>query len=139
MDERTEQRFWAKVDKTGDCWIWMGSLTDAGYGTFTVSRSKRGLAHRFAYELLVGPIPSGLELDHLCRRPACVSPAHLEPVTHRENLLRGRTIVAWNAVKTECIRGHPFDAANTYIEPKGKRRCRTCHREDERQRRKLGI
>jgi hypothetical protein len=74
----TEQRFWAKVEKTDSCWLWTAALSK-GYGIFRVQpRTVR--AHRLAYELLVGPIPDGHDLDHLCRNRACVNPAHLEPV-----------------------------------------------------------
>jgi hypothetical protein len=82
-------RFWSKVDKggPGGCWVWTASLNNMGYPRFNAG-DREMLAHRFAYEDVVGPIPDGLELDHLCRRPVCVNPAHLEPVTHRENMRR---------------------------------------------------
>ena len=79
-------RFWAKVDKTETCWLWTGGQS-AGYGRFGFKGRPNLGAHRFAYELLVGPIPPGLDLDHLCRVRNCVNPDHLEPVTRRENLL----------------------------------------------------
>ncbi|MFI1562215.1 HNH endonuclease [Streptomyces sp. NPDC020490] len=83
-------RFWARVDKTapGGCWVWTGSVESKGYGAPTINGAKRP-AHRVAYEDLVGPIPEGLHLDHLCRVRRCVNPEHLEPVTSRENALRG--------------------------------------------------
>lgn len=123
------ERFWASVTKTETCWLWTGAK-NKGHGQFTVSRTdvrspKKLMAHRYAYELLVGPIPDGLELDHLCRVRHCVNPAHLEPVTRRENLLRGETHAARNAAKTHCKRGHEFTPENTYY-PKGGRGCRTC-------------
>lgn len=86
-----EDRFWAKVDKTSDpngCWLWTASVGSHGYGAFGVGQAVK-VAHRIAYELTVGPIPEGLHLDHLCRRHACVNPAHLHPVTLRENVGRG--------------------------------------------------
>jgi hypothetical protein len=84
-------------------------------------------AHRVAYELLVGPIPDGMHLDHLCRTPACVNPAHLEPVTPRVNSLRGVSFSAVNATKETCPAGHPYSADNTYLSPtKRNRLCRTC-------------
>jgi hypothetical protein len=84
------------------------------------------------WEHLVGPVPDGLELDHLCRNPGCVNPDHLEPVTHKENMLRGFNPSATNARKTHCHKGHFFDAENTYIATTGARRCRTCLRELQR-------
>jgi hypothetical protein len=84
------------------------------------------MVHRWVYEQLVGPIPAGLVLDHLCRNPACVRPMHLEPVTQQENILRGQGLAAANAVKTECSRGHPYTEANTYRRPDGYRDCREC-------------
>lgn len=122
-----EERFWEKVDKDGPlfadlgpCWLWTGG-TSYGYGLFW-----NVPAHRWAYENLVGPIPPGLHIDHLCRNPPCVNPAHLEPVTVRENTLRGVGTSAQNARKTYCIHGHPFSDENTYRPPSGGRYCRTC-------------
>lgn len=130
-------RLWAKVDKNGPvpphrsdlgpCWAWTASLTHNGYPRF-----KHGgvtyVAHRVVYELLVGPIPDGLELDHLCRNTHCVNPKHCEPVTPRVNVLRGETIVAENAAKTHCKRGHPLSGDNLFVRRDGRRRCRTCER-----------
>jgi len=144
----TAERFWAKVDKAGPipecrpelgpCWIWTGS-TSHGYGRLQAAGKVMG-AHRFAYELLVGPIPEGLEPDHLCRVSACVKaiadehgPAHLEPVTHRENMLRGETIGAVNSRKTHCRRGHPFTPENTQRYGTD-RACKTCRNADKRAR-----
>lgn len=122
-------RFMAKVDQTGDCWLWTGAKTTNGYGAF----DKR-VAHRWLYERVVGPVPEGLQLDHLCRVRHCVNPAHLEPVTQRENLYRGNTIPALNAAKTHCPTGHPYDEANTYRTPAGYRQCRACARIFDRKR-----
>lgn len=120
--------FWAKVDKTGDCWLWTASTGSNGYGQ--VRKDNRPApAHRVAYELTIGPIPEGLDLDHLCRVPTCVNPKHLEPVTARTNILRGTGPTAKNALKTHCLKGHPFDTANTYLR-NGRhgiqRECRKC-------------
>lgn len=116
-------RFWSQVDKTGGCWIWTGSVT-GGYGQF-MHNWHAYRAHRFGYEVQVGPIPAGLHLDHLCRNKLCVRAEHLEPVTPRENVLRGTSQVAQNAAKTECGQGHRFTAENTYMH-RGRRHCRTC-------------
>lgn len=125
-----EERFWAKVDRTEGCWLWTAWKSYAGYGLFKLD-GKQVKAHRFAYELLVGPIPDGLQLDHLCRIRNCVYPTHLEPVTCRENVLRGEGIAASKSRQTHCIHGHPFDEENTY-QRTGRRNCRECQRAIER-------
>lgn len=125
-------RFWAKVDRSGGpdaCWNWTASTTADGYGRFRVrpessGESQKALAHRVAYELLVGPIPDGLQIDHLCRNRGCVNPAHLEPVTGQENTLRGDTIPASHAAQTHCTRGHLLSGANLRLSPNGARVCR---------------
>lgn len=119
-----EQRFWSKVDASGDCWLWLGSITANGYGQTSVG-GRRQAAHRYAYEQTVGPIPNGLQLDHLCRVHACVNPDHLEPVTNRENVLRGVGTSAVNARKTHCIHGHPLSGDNLMVYGSW-RKCRTC-------------
>lgn len=115
------------VDKTDGCWLWTGARKAGGYGQIKVGEQSR-LAHRALYELLVGPIPEGLELDHLCRVRECVNPEHLEPVTRRENVLRGVAPAAANARKTHCPQGHPYEGRNVYINAaSGGRVCRTCN------------
>jgi hypothetical protein len=122
-----EERFWEKVDKeaANDCWEWTGSRSKAGYGTFNLGRRGEGyaLAHRFAYESLVGPIPEGLCLDHLCRNEGCVNPAHLEAVTPTENTRRGDA--AWAIQTGKCDRGHARSVYG-YTAPNGKTCCRLC-------------
>lgn len=114
-------RFWSKVENIGNCWVWTGAMDKFGYGCFNY-RGRTSRAHRVAYELANGPIPDGLELDHLCRNRYCVNPAHLEPVTFAENQRRRAMAV------TECPKGHPYDEANTYNGPRG-RNCRACNAE----------
>ena len=116
--------FWQRVRKTPTCWNWEAALSE-GYGIF-YNGSHRIRAHRFSYELLIGPIPTGLQLDHLCRNARCVNPAHLEAVTSRENTMRGLNSAADKARQAHCIHGHPFDLRNTYYRPDGGRVCRSC-------------
>lgn len=126
------ERFWPKVRKTEGCWLWTGALTKAGYGLFGDGK-QLVYAHRFAYELLVGAIEPGKEIDHLCRTPACCNPKHLEVVDHRTNCQRGETgkkSGEQQKAKTHCPKGHPYDEENTYITPStGARCCRTCRKE----------
>lgn len=121
-----------------DCWLWAGSKDSNGYGHLYIRGSGYGAtpaqAHRVVYEALVGEIPAGMQLDHLCRVPACVNPEHLEPVTPKENVLRGVGISAQHARRTHCPKGHEFDQVNRNKE-KTVRRCGTCHRDAERERR----
>lgn len=122
-------RFWAKVesDTNGDCWLWLGHRTDKGYGRMSVD-GRLVRVHRLAYEHFVGPIPNGLQIDHLCRNRACVKPSHLEPVTNRENTLRGVNFIAQQARRTHCINGHEFTPENTRPRKDHPGRdCRTCN------------
>ena len=123
-------RFWTKVEKTDSCWLWRGALDRKGYGHFTIGHQTKS-AHRYAYELLVGPIPEGLHIDHLCRVHNCVNPEHLEPVTTKENTRRGLRGV----LLTHCPRGHAYDERNTGWGQRG-RYCRACHRERYHERKK---
>jgi hypothetical protein len=142
-----EERFWAKVNKAGPipscrpelgpCWTWTGARS-SGYGRLGLGSSTVVYAHRYAYELLVRPIPDGLEPDHLCRVRHCVKaianeqgPAHLEAVTRSENQQRGagpQVTRERHAAKTHCKRGHPYNEANMLIGTNGERRCRACLR-----------
>lgn len=122
------ERYWNNVLKEeSGCWRWLGKLNTGGYGRFGVCGVIMQ-AHRFSYELHKGPIPPGLQIDHLCRNRYCVNPEHLEAVSQRENLLRGKTVPAEHAAKTHCPSGHPYDVANTYIAPTGERHCRECRK-----------
>lgn len=130
IKERIESR--RVVDTITGCWNWPTLDKITGYGRMRIGSvsdfSRRvGYAHIISYETHVGAVPDGTELDHLCRNRACCNPKHLEPVTHRENSLRGATIPAKNFAKTHCDRGHEFTPENTYVFPNGrKRNCRAC-------------
>lgn len=124
----------AIINRETGCWEWAGRGTPNGYGHIRTGGGKRQMVHRVSYEMTYGPIPEGLDLDHLCRVRRCLNPAHLEAVTHRVNTLRGQTVTAANAAKTHCYNDHEFTPENTYIEPTGERRCRTCRRDWNRER-----
>ncbi|QCX81109.1 hypothetical protein C9F11_37630 [Streptomyces sp. YIM 121038] len=137
------ERVMAKVDKSGPvsperpelgpCWIWTGYRMPFGHGQVKRGSGLGGaLVHRVVYEHAVGEVPAGLELDHLCRVPACCNPKHLEPVTHAENVRRGIAVQRRRetaAAKTHCPSGHPYSGANLRITPLGTRRCKACQRE----------
>lgn len=121
--------FWRKAeyDPATGCIIWIGARNDKGYAHFGVG-GKTTAAYRWIWERNEGPIPQGMELDHLCRNRACVNLLHLEVVTHRENVRRGHGVPGVNARRTHCIRGHEFTAENTVINSKGNRNCLICLR-----------
>lgn len=125
------KRFWSKAVKAegdGACWLWRAAMSD-GYGSVGWG-GRIQKAHRVAYELTIGPIPEGLELDHLCRNGSCINPTHLEPVTGRINNLRGESFAARNARRTHCINGHEFTPENTAIYPSRRQRvCLACKRQ----------
>lgn len=143
---QTLSRFFEHVhtEPNSGCWIWCAALVSGGrYGGFSADgRDIR--AHRFSYLLLKGPIPPGKELDHLCRTTVCVNPDHLEPVSHKENMRRGKSTIQnlreyWerhglpelirkNKEKVCCTHGHSFSGDNLYIRPNGNRACRLCQR-----------
>lgn len=127
ITERDQARFWAKVALPNEqgCMLWLASKTRS-YGTFSM-RGRPCYAHRFAYELLAGPIPAGLHIDHLCRTTECVRVDHLEPVTCAENIRRGQGGANMRA-KTHCPQGHPYEGVNLRRTPHGARVCRTCQR-----------
>jgi hypothetical protein len=137
-----EERFWRKVEKTDSCWLWTAQITPKGYGRFYLDGRNRG-SHEVAYELFIGPIPAGLEIDHTCHSNSdctyvnedcphrrCVNPDHLEAVTHAENLSR-RNGTSGPAPKTHCLEGHPLSGDNLIIRHRSsggklRRECRTC-------------
>jgi hypothetical protein len=121
--------FWTQVTQEGECWIWHGRLTKAGYGHASLA-GKDVLAHHVPWAFARGPLAPGVHRDHLCRHRACVHPGHLDPVPTRINILRGLSPVALNAQKTHCPAGHPYTADNILRTRHG-RRCRTCKRQHD--------
>lgn len=128
-----EDRFWQKVKENSEtgCWEWQGALSN-GYGAIghgTRDKHTMYQAHRWAYEYVVAKIPEGLQIDHLCRNRRCVNPAHLEPVTIRENLRRGNGWAGLHARKTHCPAGHPLEGDNLsqHHLKHGQRKCLACH------------
>ncbi len=124
-----------RVNPETGCWDWQGARSTRVNGETTYGNLKLNgrtvSAHQFAYETLIGPVPIGYELDHLCQNKGCANPVHQEPVTHAENVRRGAR-AAYFRNKTHCPAGHPYNGANLYIDPTGSRRCRACRREGMR-------
>ena len=122
-----DPRIDARIDRTGECWLWTGYIKANGYGALTIS-GRTQYAHRLVYAALVAPIPDGAEIDHLCRVRNCVRPDHLEAVTKAENCYRGESIPGRRHRQTHCQHGHEFTEENTHVSRRGHRRCRTCDR-----------
>lgn len=128
--DRVIERF----DRRGpdECWPWTGAMNNVyGYGRMSIGHKRQVRAHRLVYEILVGPIPTGYQLDHLCRNRRCVNPAHLEPVSNRVNCMRGEAPHVVLARKNVCKRGHPLVDENIIWKKNpfagnGQRQCRTC-------------
>jgi len=123
------------------CWVWTGYKTKAGYGQLPRRVGSTSYAHRFSYTSLVGPIPPGMTVDHLCKCTSCVNPAHMEVVTRGENAKRGGSPHSVNSRKTHCSHGHELAGENVYLTPDGRRKCRECGRTAARiyQRQKRSI
>lgn len=117
---------WSEVMPSG-CIEWRGRLDSKGYGSVSYQSHRMG-AHRAAYLVLVGSIPDGFQIDHLCRNRCCINPSHLEAVTKAENIRRSDNLSAVNARKTHCLRGHEFTPENTRMLPGPRRECRACRR-----------
>jgi hypothetical protein len=139
-----------QVDPGSGCWVWHSEIQPGGYGRFWFNRAS-GYAHIASYELLVGPIPKGLHLDHLChtrdltcdggwecKHRRCVNPEHLQPVTRLENVRRGHRNNP-GVRKTHCPKGHPYSGPNLYVSPRGDRMCRACRRSSDRRRRSVTL
>lgn len=127
-----QDRLWARVDKSGDCWLWMGSTIGNGSGYGSIQQPGGGkslLVHVVAWELLVGAVPAGKELHHTCSSRACVNPAHLTPLTRAEHH------AVHVIMRTHCRRGHAFDRVQERADGRNYQYCSTCARERDRQRR----
>lgn len=136
LSSKTDQvRFWEKVDKSGECWLWMAATVN-GYGKFIFSNGISCRAHRYAYEVANGPVASGLDLHHTCNNRACVNPDHLIPVPHEDHSLLFHSApkidLPHRQRVTHCSQGHPLEAENLFlhassIEGRFIARCLTCH------------
>ena len=142
--QRLRTRFdekWTPEPNTG-CYLWTASVNNGGYGIFGFrvdGRTRAVGAHRLNYEMTFGPIAEDLDIDHKCRIRSCVNPAHLEAVSHRENMRRGNAMMGLNARKTHCLRGHEFSPENTRPHGNGNRSCRACEKIRNAKRNPLGL
>jgi hypothetical protein len=135
IERRTKARFLARCrpEQRGyatECWVWKSTMGANGYGRFQITRKpfiKESIAHRASYMIFKGPIPEGMDIDHVCRNRDCVNPGHLRILSHRENVLSGRTFAANNRAKTHCPSGHEYSTENTYLF-RGMRMCKECRR-----------
>ncbi len=128
MTKARLERFLDKFEADArGCWRWLRAKSVKGYGIFW-DGTRQVRAHRAAYEHFVGPIPTGMVIDHLCNNPSCVNPGHMKVTTNRENILRGSSPTAQNARKRRCDNGHLFAGDNLYTAPSGRRGCRICRR-----------
>lgn len=132
-----EDRFWSNVDVPAQpscCWEWIGERNHKGYGRVSINAS-RFVVHRVAYSLLIEPVPEDMQIDHLCRTRYCVNPDHLQPVTNRENLVRGYGVIARSVRATHCPQGHAYTPENTRLYRRA-RVCRTCDIQKKREARR---
>lgn len=129
-----EERFFSKVQKTPECWLWTGAKDREGYGRFDTEETC--LAHRFSYLRFVGPIPEGYCIDHICRNTTCVNPQHLRPLTAAENTMISRGVAPRYARRDKCAHGHPLMGQNVRLGGKNgnSRRCLTCRAAFNKQR-----
>lgn len=134
-----EKRLLLRVWPRGDCWEWRGGTDRNGYGVFDYMAYHNLYVHRMVYELAKGPIPPGLQIDHICRHPWCVKPSHLEAVPQRLNIIRGIGFAGRNVRKTHCPRGHEYTLANTITDRPGSRKCRSCKNARDRKRRQANA
>lgn len=129
-----DQRFWSKVEKTEDCWIWTAHKSGDGYGIFNWD-NKTYRSHRAAFYLTHGHWP--LICRHMCDNPSCVRPDHLQDGMAKDNAMdRSKRNRHWQQKKTHCPAGHLLSGENVYLSPKGYRNCRTCRREASRRHKK---
>lgn len=136
VQSKIDRLFWSHVDKTESCWLWTAGKT-RGYGYlglkhYTLEKPVRISAHRLSWQLFVGSIPDGMQIDHLCKNPSCVRPDHLEVVTPKENNHRSDSPSAVYAKRTHCRNGHPYEGDNVRVAKSGNktyRQCVTCYQE----------